>query len=598
MQDIGLVADGLEAQQAQHPLIGPHGPGGAVLHQQVRVTAEQIPIPLVQMLVVLPHGLGGTDRVQVAADPHGHVVIDLEMLRSVLPDEPFDHFRTVRPHVRDSEVQQIAAVVDMPFPVTADEPLVRETGGQGTGGAHDLDLDPQSHLQAPALSVLEEALQSMGKPRRALLPFAYPVPPVAVVVPARVDAVVFTAQGRRRVDERLLPLLVRRAPQTVHVIVEHHGRRRVVTALPPDDPAIPRQRRHRVPRVSRHCAEAHRDRDMLRARSQRIPPAVFRLRGPTERDIQPRPELCAVLDVPLPGVLHLEAPRRPGLPVLHQSHGQVFRRGPGSLARITVSVHAPPVQPMALHRHTGQAQVPAVASLPAAFTAPSVPRDIDVRLVEISLVSLAAKILIDERGDIFQRMRHVPLVLQDGPCPDHRRVPEELHMVHGGHTVVRPQIDLEELPGVRLRERMPHVPVLQGRARVVMFVSVHPTGGLPRLLDLQDRIEDVRFRCGSPNRLVRRDEMAQFHHAVVSDQELRVQAALLDRERHTAPLLSQRYRILTGAVYYETRRDASDPGAGIGEGAVDRRRKFLYDLHSQTQRGPERKERSSCGEGS
>jgi len=176
-------------------------------------------------------------------------------------------------------------------------------------------VDPVDHLG-----------ESVREPRRRRFPGADGVPPVALGVPAGVDAEVVRPDLGRGVDQRQQLLGRRVTPQRVHVVVED-DRHPVLDRAPlPDRAALTRERRE-------HAVDVGPDDERHRHRRERLvggdldAPLVLMVGRSAQQQVATASGLtelvvpwAVVLDLPAQGVRHT--------PVDQNADGQRFSRGP------------------------------------------------------------------------------------------------------------------------------------------------------------------------------------------------------------------------------------------------------------------------------
>ena len=385
---------------------------------------------------MLPDRLRAAVGSQIAAVTHGDVVIDLKIFAAVGIDETVDDLSAVFPNFRIPEIQQVTLVVDVALAVAADKPVIRQPARKLAGDAHHFDFEPHTHFQALASRVIEHLPKSVREPFRAFHPFADAVPPVALVVPAAVHAVVLASDLGGFVDDLHFRVFVGITHQAVHVIIEHDEEADAVIVGAADRPPVPCQGADGFIDSSVHDAESNGDRPVFISRLQRVPPAVFSLRRPAQRQEQTAAKVGTVLHMPLSRVFDLEAPGCAGLTVAYQSHRKKVHRRPGAFSVVAEFVHAGSRGVIAAGQHAAQVQFPGIAFLPAGFAAPAVPGNIDVGFFGIGELSFTADVLEHKGRHILQRNSLISFVLQHCPDLDHGYAAEELHMIARGHAVV------------------------------------------------------------------------------------------------------------------------------------------------------------------
>ena len=106
--------------------------------------------------------------------------------------------------------------------MTANKPVIRKLVCQFAGNSHNLDFQPESHFQAFTMCMIADFFQTIGESSGCFFPFPDTVPPESVVIPACIQAVIFTPKLCCLVNNGKLTLRCRISHQTVHVIIKYH----------------------------------------------------------------------------------------------------------------------------------------------------------------------------------------------------------------------------------------------------------------------------------------------------------------------------------------------------------------------------------------
>src|SRR5699024_3609151 len=216
-------------------------------------------------------------RVQVAAIAHSHIIVHLKVFYSVIPDQPVYGIHTIFTYFRIPEVQKIPLVIYVTFSMSADKPVVRKFLSQFTGSSHDLDFQPKAHFHTLALGIITDSLQTIWKTFRRFFPFSYSVPPVAFVIPAAVQAVVFTAHFRSLIYNGSFPFIGRVSHKTVHIIVQYHIQFLIIFIFSSNCSAVLSKRCSALADILLCCSKGHRNCSKRLSWLQILPPSLLRL---------------------------------------------------------------------------------------------------------------------------------------------------------------------------------------------------------------------------------------------------------------------------------------------------------------------------------
>ena len=171
---------------------------------------------------MLTDGICTAVTVQVTSVSHGYVIVHFKILYAVIIDQPVYYITAVFPYLRIAEIQHIAFIVNVAFSMAADKPVIRKLVCQLAGNSHNLDFQPESHFQAFTVCMIADFFQTIRESSGCFFPFPDTVPPESVVIPACIQAVIFTSELCCLVNNRKLPLRCRVSHQAVHVIIKYH----------------------------------------------------------------------------------------------------------------------------------------------------------------------------------------------------------------------------------------------------------------------------------------------------------------------------------------------------------------------------------------
>ena len=139
------------------------------------------------------------------------------------------------------------------------EPVIRNFFRCLTADPHHFQFQPDARYHTFLADIIRHLAHAVRETPAALFPLSDAVPPVAVRIPATVDAEIFASCLRRGIDQRKLRLCRRFSPQAVHVVIEYDRELFIVRVDPADLSAVGRQRLHRVIKsVCRHT-DRHRN---------------------------------------------------------------------------------------------------------------------------------------------------------------------------------------------------------------------------------------------------------------------------------------------------------------------------------------------------
>ena len=181
---------------------------------------------------MLTDGICTAVAVQLASVSHGYVIVHFKILYTVIPDQPVHYITAVFSYFRIAEIQHVTFVVNVTFSMAADKPVVRKFVCQFAGNSHNFDLQPESHFHSLTVCVIADFFQAARESSGCFFPFADTVPPESIVIPSRIQTVIFASQLRCLVNDRKLTLCCRISHQTVHVIVKYHVQFLIVRIYP------------------------------------------------------------------------------------------------------------------------------------------------------------------------------------------------------------------------------------------------------------------------------------------------------------------------------------------------------------------------------
>ena len=412
---VHLVRGRLQLEQRHQRVVHPHGPGGAVLDQQVGMPVADAGQPVELGAVLLQQPVADAERVPVGAGPGRHVVVELEEPGTVAVDQAVHDLVEVAAGGRVPQIEEVPLLLDDPASVPLQERRVRQPLGRRGPHPDHLGLDPQTRQHAAVADVVEDPLQTpVGEAGRRWLPVPHTRPPVtAVVVPAGVDAEVLGTGLGGGVDQRQQLLGGRIAHQGVHVVVDDHRQVRADEG-PTDGAPVRGQGGDRaLPTLPGDGDRRGYGLELL-ARVQPDRPVMIEVVGSADDhgDLVGSDPATVHLPAPGPVVLDLPGQRATGGGVVDHGRGQDLARRPGRGAdrravgsRLEVPVRrGDPAETLV---------VPQPNAAPAALRAPAVLRRVQHQVIErLAVVEDAAQ---GQRADHL----HDPLVVGGVP---HRAV--------------------------------------------------------------------------------------------------------------------------------------------------------------------------------
>ena len=116
--------------------------------------------------------------------------------------------------------------------MAADKPVIRKLVCQLAGNSHNLDFQPESHFQAFTVCMIADFFQTIRESSCCFFPFPDTIPPESVVIPSRIQTVIFASELCCLINNGKLPLSCRISHQAVHVIIKYHVQFLIVRIYP------------------------------------------------------------------------------------------------------------------------------------------------------------------------------------------------------------------------------------------------------------------------------------------------------------------------------------------------------------------------------